>query len=304
VAGTLFVVPTPIGNPEDITLRALRVLREADVVAAEDTRVAAELLRSHGIRTPLVSYHDHNEITRSAALIERIRAGERVALVSDAGTPLINDPGWRLVTGCVAEALPVEVLPGPCAAIAALTGAGLPVDRFYFGGFLPREEGPRRAALAELATLRATLVFYESPQRLAGTLETLAALWPARPVCVARNVTKAWEQWIRGTPAEARATLGDETRGEVVLLVGGATGEAVVDEAALDAAIARLTAQGLGARALSERLAAETGLPRRTIYQRALKLGPSARAATGSGLRAAGPDPGLAADTGSDSEDG
>jgi 16S rRNA (cytidine1402-2'-O)-methyltransferase len=270
--GALHVVAGPIGNPEDITLRALRVLREADVVAAEDTRVAAELLRAHGLRVPLVSYHDHNELGRTPGLVERIRAGDHVALLSDAGTPLVNDPGWRLVTACIAAGLPVDVLPGPCAAIAALTGAGLPVDRFYFGGFLPREDSARRATFAELARLRATLVFYESPLRLPGTLELLAETWPDRPVCVARNVTKSFEQWLRGTPAEVRAALGDETRGEVVLLVGGATGAPEVDEATLDADITRMLGEGLGPRDVSERLAASTGLPRRAIYQRALAV--------------------------------
>ncbi len=269
-AGALHVVPGPIGNPEDITLRALRVLREVDVVAAEDTRVAAELLRAHGISARLVSYHDHNELDRTPALIERIQQGEHVALLSDAGTPLINDPGYRLVTGCIAAGLTVDVLPGACAVIAALSGAGLPVDRFYFGGFLPRDDGPRRATLSELAGLRATLVFYESPLRLPTTLETLAALWPARPVVVARNLTKTWEQWLRGSAAEVRAALADETRGEVVLLIGGATGGTLVEPAAIEAEIARLLADGLGAREISEQLADATGLPRRTVYQRVL----------------------------------
>ncbi len=268
--GALQVVPTPIGDPEDITLRALRVLREADVVAAEDTRVTRELLRTHGIQARLSSYHDHNEIARAAELVDRIRAGEKVALVSDAGTPLVNDPGWRIVRACIDAGLPIEVLPGPCAAIAALTGAGLPVDRFYYGGFLPRDEGPRRAALAELASLRATLVFYESPLRLGATLETLATLWPARPVCVARNLTKEHEQWLRGTASEVRAALGDETRGEVVLLVGGAPEGPVITVESLDDEITRRLAAGEGPKDIATSLAAATGLPRREIYQRVL----------------------------------
>jgi 16S rRNA (cytidine1402-2'-O)-methyltransferase len=248
------------------------VLKEVDVVAAEDTRVTAVLLRAHDIRTPLVSYHDHNEVSRAAELVERIQGGASVALVSDAGTPLVNDPGWRVVRACIDAGLPIEVLPGACAAIVGLAGAGLPVDRFYYGGFLPRDEGPRREALAELAGLHATLVFYESPVRLGATLDTIAALWPARPVCVARNLTKAFEQWIRGTAAEARATLGDETRGEVVLLVGGAPEGATIEPAALDAAIVRLVGEGVGARDIAAQLAAATGLPRREVYQRTLAL--------------------------------
>ncbi|MDP2306084.1 MAG: 16S rRNA (cytidine(1402)-2'-O)-methyltransferase [Pseudomonadota bacterium] len=272
MTGTLHLVPTPLGNPEDITLRALRVLREVDLVAAEDTRVTAVLLRAHDIRTPLVSYHDHNEVARAAELVERIRGGANVALVSDAGTPLVNDPGWRVVRACIDAGLAIDVLPGACAAIVGLAGAGLPVDRFYFGGFLPRDEGPRREALAELAGLHATLIFYESPVRLGATLDTIAALWPARAVCVARNLTKAYEQWIRGTAQDARATLGDETRGEVVLLVGGAPEGPTIAPDALDAAIARLSDEGLGARDIASQLAAATGLPRREVYQRALAL--------------------------------
>jgi 16S rRNA (cytidine1402-2'-O)-methyltransferase len=270
--GILHLVPTPIGNPEDITLRALRILREADVVAAEDTRVAAQLLRAHDLHKPLVSYHDHNEVARATELVERIRGGARVALVSDAGTPLVNDPGWRVVRACIDAGLPIDVLPGPCAAVVALAGAGLAVDRFYYGGFLPRDEGPRREALAEIAALRATLVFYESPVRLGDTLDTVAALWPARQVCVARNLTKSFEQWIRGTAAEARATLGEETRGEVVLLIAGAPEGATVEVSSLDGDILRMAGEGLGAKDIATQLAAATGLPRRELYQRVLAV--------------------------------
>lgn len=275
--GKLTIIPTPLGDPEDITLRALRVLREVDVVAAEDTRVARELLRHHGLPSggpggvPLVSYHDHNESERVPALLERMRRGEHVGLLSDAGTPLINDPGWRIVRACLDAGIPIEVLPGPCAAITALVGSGLAVDRFCFGGFLPRDPGPRVAALRELADVPATLIFYESPLRLAATLEAVAALWPGRPVCAARNLTKEHEQWLRGTAAEVRAELGDETRGEVVLLIGRPTEASVADDATIDAEIDALLAEGLGARASSDRLAEATGLPRREAYARILK---------------------------------
>lgn len=267
--GTLHLVPTPLGNPEDITLRALRVLREVDLVAAEDTRVALQLFRQHGITARLLSVHDHNEAARAEQIVERLRAGESVALLSDAGTPLVNDPGFRVVRATIDADLPIDVLPGPCAAIAALVGSGLPVDRFCYGGFLPREEGPRRAALAELAEVPATLIFYESPLRLAETLATLAEVWPDRPVCVARNLTKAHEQWIRGTAAEARATLGNETRGEVVLLVGRGAAKAA-DAGEVDAEIDRLLAEGLSPREVRDRVAERFGLPRRDVYQRAL----------------------------------
>ena len=267
--GTLFVVPTPIGDPDDITLRALRVLREADVVAAEDTRVAAELLRHHGLHRPLVSCHDHNEGDRATELVARVRAGARVALVSDAGTPLVNDPGYRVVRACIEADLPLVVLPGPCAAITALVGAGLPVDRFLFAGFVPRDAGPRDTLLEELGPVRATLVFYESPLRLAATLHALAERWPTRRVCVARNLTKAWEQWIRGTPADALGILGEETRGEVVLLVGPSEVNPAAGED-VDATIDALLARGLSPREARDALAEGLGLPRRDAYARVL----------------------------------
>lgn len=267
--GTLHLVATPIGDPDDITLRALRVLREADVVAAEDTRVTRALLRHHGIDRPLLSYHDHNEAGRAAELVERLQAGARVALVSDAGTPLVNDPGWHIVRACIDADVPIDVVPGPCAAVAALAGGGLPVDRFCYAGFLPRDESGRRAALAELAEVPATLVFYESPLRLAETLGTLAEVWPERPVVVARNLTKEHEQWLRGTAAAVRAELGDETRGEVVLLVGrGAPRQA--SDADVDALIDQLLAEGRTPREVRDRVAEQLGLPRRDVYARVL----------------------------------
>ena len=268
MAGRLHIVATPIGEPDDITLRALRILREVDVVAAEDTRTTRALLKHHGVDARLVSYHDHNEQMRAPELVARMLAGERVALVSDAGTPLVNDPGWRLVRACIDADIPIDVVPGACAAIAALTGAGLPVDRFFFGGFLPRDTGPRRAALQALADVPATLIFYESPQRLSATLEAMAGLWPTRAVCVARNLTKEHEQWIRGTAAEARAVLGDETRGEVVLLVGRGEPQ-VADDADVDAEIARLA--DLPTKEAATRIAERFGIPRKEAYARVLK---------------------------------
>jgi 16S rRNA (cytidine1402-2'-O)-methyltransferase len=267
--GCLSVVPTPLGDPDDLSLRALRVLREADVVAAEDTRVAGALLAHHGLSRPLLSCHDHNEETRAAEIVARVRAGARVALVSDAGTPLVSDPGYRVIQAALAADVPLEVLPGPCAAITALVGAGLPVDRFLFVGFLPRDAGPRDALLAEVGHFSATLVAYESPQRLATTLAALAARWPTRRVCVARNLTKLHEQWIRGTAAEAAAVLGDETRGEVVLLVAPPAEASPDAPADLDAAIDALLAQGRSPREIRDVL--EGGdLPKRELYQRVL----------------------------------
>lgn len=266
--GRLSVVAVPIGNAEDITLRALRVLREADVVAAEDTRTTAALLAHHGQTARLQSYHDHSEAERLPALIARIQRGEHVALVSEAGTPLVNDPGFRLVRACVEAGLQVDVLPGASAPLAALVGAGLPVDRFFYGGFFPREAGARATLADELGGLRATLVFFESPMRLGETLEWLAASWNDRAVVVARNLTRQHEQWLRGTAESVRAELGDETRGEVVFLLGPPPERPLVADA--DTLARQLLAQGLDARAARDALAEATGLSRRDAYRKVL----------------------------------
>ncbi|GDX80479.1 ribosomal RNA small subunit methyltransferase I [Deltaproteobacteria bacterium] len=266
--GRLSVVAVPIGNAEDITLRALRVLREADVVAAEDTRTTSALLAHHGQTARLLSYHDHSEADRLPALLARIAAGEHVALVSEAGTPLVNDPGFRLVRACVEAGLQVDVLPGASAPMAALVGAGLPVDRFFYGGFFPRDAGPRTALADELGGLRATLVFFESPQRLGATLDWLASNWAERQVVVARNITRKHEQWLRGTAAEVRLLLGDEDRGEVVLLLGPPPERPLAEDP--DALAATLLASGMDARAARDALAEATGLSKRDAYRKIL----------------------------------
>lgn len=263
----LHLVPTPIGDPDDISLRALRVLREADLVAAEDTRSAAALLAHHGLRASLRAFHDHNEDELSAELVERIAAGASVALVSEAGMPLLSDPGWPLLKACLARGLPVVVLPGPNAALTALVGSGLPVHRFFFGGFLPRTAGELARLFDELAGLDATLIFHESPLRLAASLEALAARWPSRQVVVARNLTKRWEQWLRGTATSVREALGDEVRGEVVLLVGPPEAREQVDP---DRLIDAMLARGDDLRSIRDAVAEATGLPRREVYQRVL----------------------------------
>jgi 16S rRNA (cytidine1402-2'-O)-methyltransferase len=198
VSGRLVVCPTPIGNLEDITLRVLSVLREADVVACEDTRRTRVLLDRYGVNATLVSYHEHNERERSAELVRRMRAGETVALVSDAGMPLVSDPGYVLVQACVAAGLAVEVLPGPSAALAALVASGLPADTWRFVGFLPRKKGD----LAKVFTAPETVVAFESPHRVATALAALAAVDPAREVAVCRELTKVHEEVVRGTAAE------------------------------------------------------------------------------------------------------
>lgn len=268
MAGRLFLVATPLGDPDDITVRALRVLAAVGTIAAEDTRVTGALLAHHGISARLLSYHDHNEDRRVAGLIQQLLTGGDVALVSDAGTPLINDPGYRLVDAAVRQGIEVIVVPGACAVIAALVGSGLPVDRFVFGGFVPRENGERNATLDALGHLGGTMIFYESPVRLPSTLDALAERWPARRVVVARNLTKAWEQWIRGTATEVRAILGDESRGEVVLLIG--PGDKDADWNAADALINRLLAKGERAKDVRDAVSDATGLPKREIYQRIL----------------------------------
>jgi 16S rRNA (cytidine1402-2'-O)-methyltransferase len=228
VSGRLVVCPTPIGNLEDVTLRVLSALREADVVACEDTRRTRVLLDRYGVKARLVSYHEHNERARAAELVSRMRGGETVALVSDAGMPLVSDPGYVLVRACVAAGLPVEVLPGPSAAITALVASGMPADEWHFHGFLPRKKGELRRVLAEPG---GTVVAFESPRRVPGTLALLAELQPAREVAVCRELTKVHEEIVRGTAAELAARYaGKPPRGEVVLVLGppgaGAGGEA------------------------------------------------------------------------------
>jgi 16S rRNA (cytidine1402-2'-O)-methyltransferase len=219
VSGRLVVCPTPIGNLEDVTLRVLAALREADIVACEDTRRTRVLLDRYGVRAHLVSYHEHNESERAAELVQRMRDGAVVALVSDAGMPLVSDPGYVLVVGCVAAGLAVEVLPGPSAAIAALVASALPADRWRFVGFLPRKRGE----LVDVFGSTETLVAFESPRRVAASLRTLTELDPERPVAVCRELTKVHEEVVRGTAAELAARYADEApRGEVVLVVGPA----------------------------------------------------------------------------------
>lgn len=269
----LYLVATPIGNLGDITLRALDVLRRAAVIAAEDTRVTAALLRAHGVRTPLVAYHDHSSDAVVDRLVTQARAAA-VALVSDAGTPLLSDPGYPLVRAAREAGVPVTVVPGACAAIAALTLSGLPADRFLFAGFLPARAGARRAAIAGYAAVPATLVFYESPHRVAASLADLAqGLGGQRPAVLARELTKLFEQVRSGTLAELAAeAVRDPPRGEVVLVIGPAEETvSVTDDAALDAALATAMAAG-SLKDAAASVAEALGLPRKQVYARALAL--------------------------------
>jgi len=221
-AGTLYLVATPIGNLEDITLRALRVLRECDMVAAEDTRHSGQLLKHFGISKPLLSYFQFNEAKRSEEIIERLRRGEKIALVTDAGSPGISDPGERVVRAAIAAGLRVESVAGPCALVAALTASGLPTDEFHFVGFLPHKSGQRRNRLEALQTVPGTLVFYESPYRIERLLEELLAVYPERDVVLARELSKKFEEFLRGKPAALLATARTRSlKGEFVVMVAG-----------------------------------------------------------------------------------
>ena len=258
--GRLVVCPTPIGNLEDVTLRALAALRDADVVACEDTRRTRVLLDRFGVRAKLVSYHEHNEDKRARELVERMRAGQTVALVSDAGMPLVSDPGYVLVRECVAAGLAVEVLPGPSAVLTALVASGLPSDRWHFAGFLPRKKGELR----ELFAGAETLVAFESPRRLAATL---AEIPPERPVAVCRELTKVHEEIVRGSAAEVAAHFArGDVKGEIVLVVGPAEAAAGEPDAEAVAAVAKLVEAGAKPRAAASVVAALTGTTANRLY--------------------------------------
>jgi 16S rRNA (cytidine1402-2'-O)-methyltransferase len=266
-AGRLVVCPTPIGNLEDVTLRALRALREADVIACEDTRHTRKLLERHEIGGRMVSYHEHNERARAKELAGRIGRGEVVALVTDAGTPSISDPGEELVRACRDAGLPVEVLPGPNAAVTALVASGLPAARWRFAGFLPRRVGELRRELERAGA--ETLVAYESPRRLAATLAALAELDPERPAAVCRELTKLHEEVVRGSAAELAARFAGGTRGEVVLVVGpAAAGEDAGDLARARDAVERLVESGARRRAAATVVASLTGVAANRLYGR------------------------------------
>lgn len=219
----LTVVPTPIGNLQDITLRALQALREAEVIAAEDTRHSGVLLHHHGISKPMVSLHEHNEMSRGDQLAEEVARGRRVALITDAGMPGISDPGFRLIRACRERNLPVTVLPGPSAVLTALVGSGLPPDAFHFGGFLPVKSGRRQAELERAAARGETSIYFESPHRLVKSLDALAAVAPSAAICVARELTKKFEEYRRGTPAELSAHYtAHPPKGEITMIISPA----------------------------------------------------------------------------------
>ncbi len=266
----LYVTATPIGNARDITLRALDVLAGCDLIAAEDTRVTSKLLSIHGISKPLTAYNDHNGARERPKLLSRLAHGARIALVSDAGTPLVSDPGYKLVREALAQGVPVHAIPGASATLTALALAGLPSDRFLFAGFLPSRAGERGTALAELKAVRATLIFFESAQRLSESLGQMAAVLGDRAVAVTRELTKLHEEVRRGTLNILAEQYAGEAppRGEVTILVGpppdGETDTALMD-ALLDKALAFMPV-----RAASELIALALDIPRKEIYERAL----------------------------------
>jgi 16S rRNA (cytidine1402-2'-O)-methyltransferase len=270
----LYLVATPIGNLDDITLRALKVLKSADLIACEDTRVTGKLLSLLGIAgTSLTPYHEHNAERARPALLARLREGAAIALVSDAGTPLVSDPGYRLVRACLAEGLPVTSLPGPSAALTALQLSGLPCDRFLFAGFLPVKAGARRQTLMELAQVPASLLFYESPRRLADSLALMAEVLGEREVAVARELTKLYEEVRRGSLLGLAAHYAEvgAPKGEVVIVVGPPAEAPATGALELDAALAMaLASQSL--RDAAATVATATGLPKRQVYARAVAL--------------------------------
>ena len=270
--GLLYLVATPIGNLEDITYRAVRVLREAGLIACEDTRQTRKLLDHYDIRTPTISYHEHNEAERATELASRMAAGAVVALVSDAGMPLVSDPGYRLVRAAIELAVPVIAVPGPSAALTALAASGLPTDAFRFGGFLPSKPGQRAKALEALAGEHATLIFYEAPHRILEALEAIEQVLGSRPVVVARELTKIHEEFLRGTAAEVRAQLAarDAIRGEITLLIGKATGPAP-DDTPVDAAVERLVNGGTARMDAIKQVARRRGLSKREVYDQLLR---------------------------------
>lgn len=282
MVGMLSVVGTPIGNLSDASPRVLQTLRDADLLLCEDTRVTGKLLAHFGIRVPLERADENVLASRVAPTLARIEAGERVAFVSDAGMPGVSDPGQRLVDAALDAGLPVEVIPGPSAAICALVASGLPMEHFFFEGFLPRKAGEQRARLAELAGIPGACVIYESPRRVRTTLQSLEAVFPQRRIALVRELTKLHEEVLRGSASEllaqmeARAEEPGGIRGEFVVVVAPPTREELAAQAApaldLDAAIREGLAAGEPKSALAKRLAKATGQARSTVYDRVLEL--------------------------------
>lgn len=274
MAGTLYLVATPIGNLEDITHRAVRLLGEVDLIACEDTRHTKKLLNHYGINTRTISYHEHNETERAAQLLERLKLGANVAIVSDAGTPGISDPGFRLTRLAIANEITVVPVPGASALVAALVSSGMPTDEFFFGGFLPARSGGRRTRLSELRSIAATLIFYEAPHRIAATLRDAQEILGERQAVVARELTKMHEEIARGSLSElaARFSSGESARGEMVVIIDRAVipNEGVENNTAVSigALVTKWENAGLDHRSALKKAARELGLSRDEAYRR------------------------------------
>ena len=272
MAGTLYLIATPIGNLEDITHRAVRVLGEVDVIACEDTRHTRKLLNHYGINTRTISYHEHNERERALELIERLKSGADIAIVSDAGTPGISDPGFRLARTAIDNEVRVVPIPGASALISALVASGLPTDEFFFGGFLPARSGLRRTRLGELRSIPATLIFYEAPHRIAATLRDAQEILGERQAVVARELTKMHEEIARGSLSElsAQFATAENARGEMVLIIDRTVmpGQEPSAKSSIAALVKEFEAQGLDHRAALKKAARELGLSRDDAYRR------------------------------------
>ncbi len=274
MSGTLYIVATPIGNLEDITFRAVRILKEADRIACEDTRQTHKLLDHYGISTPMVSYHDHNEQARSEQLIRDLEDGRNIALVSDAGTPLIADPGYRIVQKARGRGIAVVPIPGPSAIITALSGSGLPTDSFAFLGFLPPKSGQRRKALEESRDLGLTVVFYETPHRIEEALGDMAEVLGDPPVVLARELTKLHEEWLSGSASEVQAVLAKRgtVKGEFVVIVGKSERPPAVD-IPLEQEVAALIHGGVARMDAIKQVAKRRGLSKREVYKKIDRIG-------------------------------
>jgi 16S rRNA (cytidine1402-2'-O)-methyltransferase len=273
VSGTLYVVATPIGNLEDLSPRAAETLRNAAVVACEDTRQTGKLMAAAASGRPLISLHEHNEEQRTGELVERMVAGEDVALVSDAGTPLVSDPGYRLVEAAIAAGIRICPIPGPSAVIAALSMAGLPTDRFAFLGFLPHKSAARRKLLEQWATVEATLVCFESPHRILEALADLEALWPERKLAACREITKLHEEVLRGTAGSIRKQLGERPaiKGEFTLVIDRAAADRLLEEEDWAERLAELEQLGMKRMDAIKEVARLAGVPKRVVYDRLMQ---------------------------------
>lgn len=272
--GTLFVVATPLGNLEDITYRAVRVLSEVDLIAAEDTRYSKRLLDHYGIRTGMISCHEHNETQKALQLITALKAGKNIALISDAGTPLISDPGYSLVTAVAQHNIPIIPIPGCSAAIAGLSVAGLPTDSFLFCGFLSKKKQKLVQTLETLKQEKATLIFYESPKRICALIEQTILVFGDRRACLAREITKLHEEYIRGTLGEILGNLGlrPQVKGECVLFVQGAGPPPKMTSGQLEDLILSKQFETVGTADLARKLSSACDLSKKQIYETILKL--------------------------------